>query len=558
MNKIPVAVLIPAYNPCPRLLDLLDSLRKDGSFASIIVINDGSSSLNSAPVFAEIKTMKDVHLIEHAVNKGKGAALKTGMEYIYMAHPDFAGTVTADADGQHTPEDIKAVAKKLVESHNKLILGARAFDKDVPLRSMIGNKTTRFLMKLVLGIGITDTQTGLRGIPRMLIPDLLEIPFNRYEYEMEMLLAATRNKIALEEVPITTVYLDDNASSHFNPLFDSAKIYFVMFRYVIASVITALVDYIVFASVVTCLTMTTMEATYISRFVALFVNYLLVRNLVFSSRESVAKTFPKYLLLVVISGFISGATVNYLETFGISILLGKLIAEALLYLANFVIQKDLVFSQSGKEKKTDWDRYYSRPYKTAAYSRKIVSARLIAMLKANLKGIEKPEIAELGGANSCFFEAIRNEVKPAKYYILDNNELGLKKFTERIKDAHEVSLHKADVLNMQLPPLKADIVFSVGLIEHFDKDNTARAIHSHFELLKPGGVAIILFPTPTFLYNATRFMAEVMHLWIFHDERPLKLDEVKSVCNLYGKMEKSSIIWPIFLTQYAVVVRKNK
>jgi hypothetical protein len=159
--------------------------------------------------------------------------------------PDKTGVITADADGQHTPKDIGRLIAAMEQTPDALILGARQFDKDVPFRSMLGNKTTRVLMRILLGLKITDTQTGLRAIPREFIPDLLEIPYNRYEFELEMLLVAQQLRMKISEITIETVYLDGNSSSHFNPLLDSAKIYFVLFRYIAASIITAIFDYII-------------------------------------------------------------------------------------------------------------------------------------------------------------------------------------------------------------------------------------------------------------------------------------------------------------------------
>lgn len=209
-----------------------------------------------------------------------------------------------------------------------------------------------------------------------------------------------------------------------------------------------------------------------------------------------------------------------------------------------------------KHKETDWDSYYSKPYKTATVTRKITQARLIQYMKEYAGADKNTEICELGGANSCFFNAIQERVKPKNYVIIDNNQLGLDKFEERIGKRDDVGLFKADVLDMQHDG-KFDLVFSVGLIEHFSVEGTAKAIKSHFKLLKPGGTAIITFPTPTFLYKATRFFAELFGMWIFHDERPLKFPEVLSVIEKQGKLSGKEIIWPIILTQGIVAARKS-
>lgn len=548
------AILIPAYNPEDRLLKLIDDLQAAG-LGNIVVVNDGSKK-SCAPIFDAVRANRSITLLEHSVNMGKGAAMKTGFDYIYSHMPDITGVITADADGQHTPKDIGRLITAMEQTPDALILGARQFDKDVPFRSMLGNKTTRVLMRILLGLKITDTQTGLRAIPREFIPDLLEIPYNRYEFELEMLLVAQQLRMKISEITIETVYLDGNSSSHFNPLLDSAKIYFVLFRYIASSIITAIFDYIIFFLVVGFFPL--WGAIAISRGASVILNYGLVRNMVFSSKAKIAETFPKYILLVITSGFLSYLMTLFFAThMNIKPLIGKLIAEAILYLANFVIQKELIFTKRYEKKKTDWDDYYENPYETAAFSRKIVTNRLMRLLTPHCRKGEF-SIAELGGANSCFYEVITKELKPVEYHIFDNNDTGLDKLTERIKpDASApLRIHNTDIIKMKTD-FKTDVVFSVGLIEHFNKEGTRKAVEAHFELVKDGGTVILFFPTPTLLYGFTRFLAELFRLWIFHDERPLRNEEVESYIEKYGTVIHRETIWPIFLTQSVLVIRKN-
>ena len=213
-----------------------------------------------------------------------------------------------------------------------------------------------------------------------------------------------------------------------------------------------------------------------------------------------------------------------------------------------------------KADKTDWDSYYNAPYKTATFSRKITCARLISTMKQSAeKSFGKTQgfsLAELGGANSCFFEQIMREVQPTTYHLIDNNNVGLQKFNERLGSPENVQLHHQDVLNLDLP-IQADLVFSVGLIEHFSEADTARAIEAHFKLAKPGGVVVMTFPTPTFLYKITRALSEILGLWIFHDERPLQFPEVLTESKVHGGLLHGEIIWPIFLTQGLVAFQKN-
>lgn len=207
-------------------------------------------------------------------------------------------------------------------------------------------------------------------------------------------------------------------------------------------------------------------------------------------------------------------------------------------------------------KTTDWDAYYSRPYKTATVTRKITGGRLIDALNTIQSKLHVPlNIIELGGANSCFYNSIQKEVKPGSYSILDNNNLGLQKFKERIGE-HQGSMINADVLNHQGSP-EYDVAFSVGLIEHFDRARTQQSVMTHWNLVKPGGYMVLFFPTPTWLYRITRKVAELLKLWIFHDERPLDPKEIIEQLPVGATVEDQSIIWPIFLTQAILIVKKS-
>ena len=204
---------------------------------------------------------------------------------------------------------------------------------------------------------------------------------------------------------------------------------------------------------------------------------------------------------------------------------------------------------------TDWDAYYARPYRTASLTRAITGARLVAAIRRHV--VPEPVVVELGGANSCFFDLIREQIRPREYHIVDTNRLGLERFRERQGDLKHVQLHHADVLSLNLP-VQADLVFSVGLIEHFDLPGTREAVRAHFRLLKPRGIALITFPTPTWLYRLTRSLSEASRAWIFHDERPLAFDEVDRAAAGCGTVLEKRIVWPIFLTQYHVVWKNGR
>jgi len=164
------------------------------------------------------------------------------MNYAACTFPECAGVVTADADGQHTVKDILRTAAELFDHPRHLILGSRRFDGAVPFRSKLGNVMTRRIMRALTGQKLVDTQTGLRAVPIDFVPELLRLKATGYDFELEMLMACRHTARLIAEVPIATIYIDDNRSSHFNPLLDSMAVYFVFLRFSAVSLLTAGID----------------------------------------------------------------------------------------------------------------------------------------------------------------------------------------------------------------------------------------------------------------------------------------------------------------------------
>lgn len=340
-----VPVLIPAFEPPPELLATVAELSALG-FAHIVVVNDGSSPA-AAPVFETLQARHPhVRLLRHAVNLGKGAALKTGLNDILARCPTAPGAVTADADGQHRPHDILRLAEALcVSDGNTLLLGARQFEGAVPLRSLLGNRISSIVMRALVGERLRDTQTGLRGIPSSLIPHLLRLLPNGYEFELDMLITAHHRAVPVEEIPIETVYLDENRSSHFNPLWDSMRIYFVFLRFTAASLLTALIDNTVFIALHGAWG-NIVGPQLAARAAALLFNYAAARRAVFQSRDRHRETLPRFLLLAAAHISLSYGMISYLHLFrGLKVIEAKLAVEATLFLANFAIQRDFVFTK---------------------------------------------------------------------------------------------------------------------------------------------------------------------------------------------------------------------
>ena len=343
-----IPILIPAYNPNNSLLHLVDRLIELNT-TNIIVVDDGSDS-EFKDIFNQVKNKKGCQLCTHAINLGKGRAIKTGMNFALYNYPDLTGIVTADADGQHLPEDILKVQKTLMKYPNDLILGCRSFDKEIPFRSKLGNEITKKVFHLLIGINISDTQTGLRGIPGKYIRECLRMDGEKFEYEINMLSSSRKNEVAIKETPIETVYIDNNRASHFNPVFDSIRIYFVLFRFLISSLTTTVIDFIVFI-ICSSLGLNIMFSTFAARLIAGNYNFIVNKKIVFRSETNVILSLLKYWALVVLLGSISYLGIQALVSYGgMNLLLSKAIIESLLFFISFAVQRDLIFYSAEETK----------------------------------------------------------------------------------------------------------------------------------------------------------------------------------------------------------------
>jgi glycosyltransferase involved in cell wall biosynthesis len=349
MKTSNIILLIPAYKPGHNLVSLVNAiarLDRENILSEIVVIDDGSGNEFNG-VFNEIAKLDRVTVLQHAINLGKGAALKTGFNYVLVHSPQLNAVVTADADGQHTPEDIINVTRESAKNPGALILGARVFGKDIPFRSLMGNQLTRTVMQLFTGLKLSDTQTGLRAWPRKLCMHSLKITINGYDFEMESLIRARQwfsGGLRLVEVPIKTIYEEGNKSSHFNPLLDSMRIYFVFVRYCGASIATALVDYLFFTTAYIYLN-NIGASMVIGRTFALAISFYLNRTVVFHDNKRRWYSFLKFIATVVVFGFISFFTINYLHNrFGFNVVAAKAVIELLLFFVGFAVMNLFIFN----------------------------------------------------------------------------------------------------------------------------------------------------------------------------------------------------------------------
>ena len=331
-------VLVPSYQPDHRLVDLLGDL----SDQRVLVVDDGSGP-GYQPWFDQAAQLGAV-VVSHRVNRGKGQALRTGFAEIARRWPDES-VVCADSDGQHTPADIAKVAEQLARSDADMVLGVRAFSGRVPWRSRIGNTLTAMLFKFATGLAVSDTQTGLRGYPARMLDWLGHIEGDRFEYELNALLAASRAQMTIDQVSIATVYLDENASSHFRPLQDSWLIYRPLLKFCGSSLLGFAVDCAALA-VLLATTGSLVVSVVGARLISATVNYSVNRRYVFESgREMpVRQTLGGYVTLAAILLAANLALMSLL-TGALGAFWSKIATELTLVAISYAVQRSWVFAK---------------------------------------------------------------------------------------------------------------------------------------------------------------------------------------------------------------------
>jgi len=347
-----IPVIIPSYEPDDKLITLLEALKQTG-ISHVVVVDDGSGAQYET-FFELAEEMDNCTVLHHAVNLGKGRALKTAFNHCLRVYGESPGCVSADSDGQHTPADILACMRKLWENPQALILGCRDFDApSVPARSSFGNKCTRKVFRYLLGLSVSDTQTGLRAIPTLFMKELMQVKGERFEYETNMLIETKNLNIPILEVPVETVYIEENKTSHFNPIKDSVRIYLVFGKFLFSSLSSSVLDLLLFH--ILCMAFLPLgeeirgipyivAATVGARVISAVYNFLINYRVVFKSKGNLAVTAGKYGLLAVCQMMCSAFLVNGLYGLvgGAEVLI-KMPVDVFLFFASFVIQREFVY-----------------------------------------------------------------------------------------------------------------------------------------------------------------------------------------------------------------------
>ena len=338
--------LIPAYKPNENLISFIQSLETRG--LKVVVVNDGSGE-DYLPLFHKIQEQSLATVIHLEKNQGKGAALKAGLSYLNTINDDFQ-IITLDADGQHSLRDSLLLLQKSLENEGSLLLGSRAQSKDSPLRSRIGNYITKKVFSLTTGLRVEDTQTGMRAFSKQLIPKLLKIQGNRYEYEMNMLLDFAKEGIPIKEYPIETIYINDNEESHFDTVKDSIRIYSQILKFTSSSLVSFCIDFLLY-TISFALSGSILFSNAFARLISLHCNFFMNKNYVFkdSSESTKRENLKEYLSYLGLALSLFAVNTLVLSTIvaalGVNAYLAKLITEILLFILSYFVQKHLIFSK---------------------------------------------------------------------------------------------------------------------------------------------------------------------------------------------------------------------
>ena len=348
-------ILIPSLEPDQRLPAYIRKLEESG-FGHIVVVDDGSSDAYQS-IFREIEEIDErVTVLHHDVNHGKGVALKTGYKWIQENLKDISGVITADADGQHTVPDCIHLAEELEKGKRALYLGSRDFSLDnVPPKSRAGNRFTSVLFFLLYGKLLQDTQTGLRAFRKEDLGFMQEIEGERFEYEMNVLVACARNDLPMIPITIETVYENENKGTHYHPFRDSMRIFRVIIRGFVRFMGSSLICFLVDQGIFNILNAGVFRnaaakaakfivlSTVIARIISAALNFFLNKKFVFKLKGNTGGAIWKYAVLCIVIMMTSAAGVWALGQIGMSSTIAKLIVDFLLYFVSYQAQQKWVF-----------------------------------------------------------------------------------------------------------------------------------------------------------------------------------------------------------------------
>lgn len=360
-DYLDVPVIIPSLEPDERLPRLLEEMRAAG-VRRILLVDDGSSDAYR-PYFAKAEAA-GCTVLRHAVNLGKGRALKTAFNHCLNTWPDAPGAITADSDGQHSVPDILRFMREMVEHPDSLLLGCRDFDDPgVPFKSRYGNKITCFMFRALCGVTVSDTQTGLRGISTAFQRRLMNVPGERFEFESNMLIE-TRDRVPIRELPIQTIYdSKENHTSHFHPLRDSARVYAIFGKFLFSGLSSSVLDLALFSLFRMLLGLFVSSPSGVGRILLVFLstalarlfsasyNYYINHRVVFHSQAGHKQAAVRYVLLAAVQMLASAGLVSLFVSMlapplGWEVVI-KTVVDVVLFFVSFQIQREFVYKKKG-------------------------------------------------------------------------------------------------------------------------------------------------------------------------------------------------------------------
>ena len=339
-------IIIPAYKPPIILHDVVKDLYNKIDNLNLILVNDGSGNEYDI-IFEEIKTnYPNVVVLNHPENRGQGAAVKTGFKYVIENNIDSLGVATFDADGQHLAKDVKNLFLELEKNQENtdIVIGSRDFSKEnVPFKSRLGNIATQKVFAFLNKSKVNDTQSGLRVIKVSVLNKLINIKSDRMNFAVDFLTTSIENSLRISEFPIETVYIDENKGTHYRVFSDTISTITVLFRHTINSLLSAVIDYVIFA-ILFFFSNKIFISMLISRIVTAFFNFSVGRKFVFKSTKNFLKEIFKYIILLFSIMFLSyyGVLLGN-KIFNTSPYITKPIVETIIFIISFLIQRFIIF-----------------------------------------------------------------------------------------------------------------------------------------------------------------------------------------------------------------------
>jgi glycosyltransferase involved in cell wall biosynthesis len=211
--KNTVGVVMPAYNEAKVIGRVIDELPRSMKVSSnlfnirLIVVDDASSDSTAAAV----EKRPDVKLIKHIINSGAGAATRTGMHYAKNFGCEYV--IIMDSDGQHSSKDVQKLIRSIAKNNSDLIIGSRLKQPggNMPFAKKVGNFGLSVITFLLLGVYVTDSQSGLRAFNRIAL-EKIEFHSNNYAHCSEMIWKAHQSGLKISEIPVEAIYTDYSIS----------------------------------------------------------------------------------------------------------------------------------------------------------------------------------------------------------------------------------------------------------------------------------------------------------------------------------------------------------